>query len=179
MKLVDTKYTAQGFVEALIAIAVAGIATVVLMQVAVRTIRQTVDNEIEDEKTILATNLEVKLDYLLAANNADDLGDDSAVDSMKASPNTCFELDIDMADVVSSVAMHKCAYSLTNGERRLLSRSTCEFEVSEEIFALACVTSRTTQNLLYIDIVTGLGGCEAEDCSDSIQSIVYPLRNTN
>lgn len=51
---INKKYEAMGFVEALIAIMVVGIASVVLMQIAVRTMREMISNEKIDQMTQLA-----------------------------------------------------------------------------------------------------------------------------
>lgn len=166
------KYQAQGFVEALIAVAVAGIASVVLMSIAIDTLKQTVDNENEGKKTLQSGNVGIQLDYLVAAYNNGELPSPSIIETLINNPNGCFDPNIAMGDPTSTTMVLQCDYQL-NGDR--LTRDNCNLnDDSGEVFTYIC-TKQSTTRLLYVDIVSGLRGCDDKSCHDIVQSLIFPL----
>ena len=82
------KYEALGFVEALVAIMVVGISSVVLMQIAVNTMQNTIQNEIIDNMTQYAVEgAELAQDI---ANRESTTGDNIFPDPSDYSGGRCF-----------------------------------------------------------------------------------------
>lgn len=165
-------YKGQGFVETLIATGVAGIASVVLMSVAIRTIRQTVKNEIEDEKTLLSSNMDASMNYLVGFYNDALVKEDDVLAPLIATPGSCFDVTVDWGTPEDSMIEPSCANTVEGGK---LSRLGCDLGPSEDIFAVACVSTKSNARILFLDIVTGQVGCVADECKDHIRSVLYPI----
>ncbi|GAB4157431.1 MAG: hypothetical protein Fur003_1180 [Candidatus Dojkabacteria bacterium] len=173
------KYEAQGFVEALISLLVAGLASIVLMSIAARTLKQVIQNDVKDQINEYAVNtgerLEFTVDYLRNSSiyDADNPFSDLII-------KQCYEMNIPedhgtfLQNPASLSFTHKCEYSLdSNG---LLSRSSCGMDLaSKQPFSYVCVVDNTPGVVLDLNIVTGFPACNTSECSDNVTSVVYPL----
>lgn len=169
------KYKAQGFVEALIAVAISGVAGIILLSIATKTVNQTIYNEIQDEITLANSNMALKLEYLIQADQADELNVDSPVDKLSNDYlNQCVRLDFTLDDLDAYEITTFCSRSLdSNG---LLSRSDCNLDSQDvEDFAFVCPIA-SSSNFLTVDIISGSTACTGRNCRDYIDTEVYLLK---
>lgn len=167
------KYSGSGFVETLIAMAITGIAGVLLITVAIKTLNESVKTEISDEITVLDGNIEVDLQYLVESYNSGKFAGDSPIDQMLDNRG-CFNLDVNYETVNSSTATQACPYTF-NTKTGILDRSSCNINGNTGVFGLVCVADGSDNQLLKVDIVTGFGGCDGEGCDDFVNKELYIL----
>lgn len=186
----ETKYyKAQGFVEALIAIVVAGIATLVLMTVAIRTLNSVVKNELIDQLTQEAVKGGELLNYAVDEYNYGNLAaapflplDTDAGGNLSA----CYFVDGEIGNLnISSQPINGCTYEQgvitqddgTN-EREVavegIIPSECVsdavrieksvFYVDDEkddLFRVMCIHPDSTESVLIAKVITGNMTCES------------------
>lgn len=174
-KILKMKYDAQGFVEALIAIAITGIAGIVLLSIATKTVNQTIYNEIQDEITLANSNMALKLEYLIQADQSGDLTADSPVDALSNGyPNQCVMMDFTLDNLDAYEITTFCSSSLDSDG--LLSRSDCNLDVQDvKDFAFVCPTA-SSSNFLTVDIISGSTACTGRNCRDYVNTEVYLLK---
>lgn len=153
------KYEAVGFVEALIAIAVAGIASVVLMTVAANTVAQVLRNETSNKMTevgIEGASLVKKI-----ADNHNN-GDSDLFPAIEGNVNNCFAFEGSTGqpefqksgDIFDNV----CNYD--SGEREECKASV--YDGDDELFRVFCMTpeSDSARGLVVGKVVVGLRQCD-------------------
>lgn len=168
-------YAAQGFVEALIAILVTGIAAVALMTVAANTISTVVRNELEDQLTAEAVKGAKLMSYLVDEHNAG-VDHTSFLPITTAEEGDCFAIDGTLqAPFISPKATPVCGYqtSPTAGINPSLCLNTSvnivideeSFKVDadkDDLFRLMCVHPDSTTgpgSVLVTKFITGLMSC--------------------
>jgi len=168
-------YVAQGFVESLIAVAITGIAGVLLLSVAINTINQTLKNEAYDEMTNTSSALGHKLSYLVDIHNLGDIDpDDDAILKMLDFPNRCFDLGDDfLSDITAVDVVDICPVSMSGGK---INRDACELTGEIGIFDFVCVNSNSNNSILSVDLITGDIGCTDESCKDFVDKEIYLLK---
>lgn len=155
-------YKAVGFVEALIAIAVAGISSIVLMSIAVRTTGQIVRNEIESELTEKAIEGGAMVRQIVANDSLQD--DEEYFPNPATNINNCFALSGDSQtpsfnktgenfDVVcryDSIGRDQCLESVGEGE---------------DMFRVFCIMQDSVpeNGLVVGKVITGLSDCTTDD----------------
>jgi len=154
------KYIAVGFVEALIAIAVAGVASVVLMSIAIQTISQVLKNEVSDTMTELAIE---------GGSMAKKIGDnqlksdESLFPQIDGNVGKCFAFDGEVSDpsFVKSgdIFLDACRYDSGN-------REDCkEYMTSDDdIFRVFCILPESVveTGLTVGKVITGLVDCDTQ-----------------
>ncbi|MBI2356511.1 hypothetical protein HYV12_00420 [Candidatus Dojkabacteria bacterium] len=155
-------YNAVGFVEALIAIAVAGIASIVLMTIAVNTTSQLIRNEIENnltERSVEAASMVKKI----AANHNESPEGEALFPLISGNEGNCYAFNGDSNDpsFETEGADFKIACKYDAGERELCREHTSQ---DSEIFRVFCILSDSVpaSGLVVGKIVTGMANCEAE-----------------
>jgi len=152
------KYKALGFVEALIAIAVAGIASIVLMSIAINTISQVVRNEIENNLTEKAVEGASMAKKIAANNNESETGLFPQIDGNEGN---CYAFtgDNNNPEFQMSGSDFQIACRYDAGEReQCLSYKTQD----QSIFRVMCILpdSVPSSGLVVGKIVTGLADCD-------------------
>jgi len=150
------KYKGLGFVESLIAIAVAGIASVVLLSISTSTLRQITNNEISDtltEKSIQGAT------FVRNIAQRDLSSDEALFPNVSESINKCFAF----YDTEPS-------YFFKDGESFVQTcnydndpNNECEkFLISDDVFRVFCITDQSNPEtgLLVGKVVTGIAGCD-------------------
>lgn len=187
MKRVE-KYKAQGFVEALIAITVTGIAAIALLSVATGTLRRLAETERADQLAQDARQggefLSQEVDEFNNSDSADNFftNYDSALDNSK-----CFPLIEDISNVEAGLdntmldsPINNCTYSNSANNSGIeptacisggvyLSAGQTSLEVTsdrtqensaDDVFRIFCIHPESTQNTLIAKIITGTNSCE-------------------
>jgi hypothetical protein len=168
----EEKYNAQGFVESLIAVAITGLAGVVLLAVSMNTIDQTLENEAYDEMTNASLSLNHKISYLVELHNQGASGD--PIVELLDSKGRCFDLgDTFIFDLTSSDLSNVCAFNMQDG---LMDRDSCGLTGEIGVFEFVCVNSLSNDSILYVDVVTGDIGCTDDSCNDFIDKEIYLLK---
>ena len=165
-------YKAQGFVEALVAIAVTGIAGIVLLSIATRTVNQTVYNEIKDEITLENNNMQMKLDFIVEAVNSGDYEGATPLDDMDQYFGQCVFLDVSLDDISSYEITPACPNALS--PKGVLPREDCSLSELDG-FALVCPTLYTS-DVLTVDIISGNSLCDGRKCNDFVNGEAYLLK---
>jgi hypothetical protein len=173
------KYKAQGYIEALIAIAVAGIASIALMAVAARTLSNVVENELEDQLSREAVKgsklLNFKVEDYIAGDQSRffpvDLNDS---ENAGFDVGSCYHLKGDLSEIdnieIGTDGESSCAYSADEGivpsncisDETALGESSLSSSISSDtatnvgdVFRVVCIHPDTTENLLITKIYTG------------------------
>lgn len=178
------KYQAQGFIEALIAILVAGVACVVLMMVASKTIAQVNRNELEDELTSRAIQGSEMMKFLVDSYvTGENLGGIESFLPLEFSNNNLLDAGKCVAisgDINSASLTDKdqpvCNYTV--GSSGGIIPSDCFDNLptivnpddKADIFRVMCIHPESTQRLLVVKIFTGFTKCQDEDIRTSVQS---------
>lgn len=177
MKLKKDKYQAQGFVEALLAIIIAGIASIVFMTIAAKTIGQVAKNEYVDQLTQEAVRGSAILKYVTEEwnfNRRDVITSDflSPTTGFINSLGNCYSLDGD----VNNIRMSTSEVCVMDPSGDGINPSVCARDsiweevrienpkipaLDDNIFRIACVdsTSDQLQNIMVVKIYTGFRGC--------------------
>jgi hypothetical protein len=153
------KYDAVGFVEALIAIAVAGIASVVLMTVAADTVAQVLRNETSDKMTELAIEGASMIKKIGDNHNN---GDEPLFPEIDGNVNNCYAFigDVDEPHFQQSGDVFENVCDYDSGEREQCKGSVVGED--DEMFRVFCITpeSDSARNLVVGKIVVGLRDCD-------------------
>lgn len=180
---VKEKYEAQGFVEALIAILVAGIATLVLMSIAVNTLASVAHNEVTDQITQEAVKGSELLNFVVDEYNYSDLASHHFL-PVTTSPinNTgnCYSLDGDFDNIVVSSAINGCKYQTVSGNEGInpnrcfgtvntkinntaftIGNSSNSSVTSSDLFRVICIHPESTENVLVAKVLTGNMTCRS------------------
>ena len=181
----NNRYNAQGFVEALIAILITGIAAMGLMTVAANTIGQVIDNEISDQLSQEAVKGAAIMDYFIEEWNQ---GNRTISTTNMLSPGgntfqnsigSCFALDGDLGDPVISNALAYCNASDSSDSTRfginpyecLSQWDTVSIDTvgsedlsdhRDQMFRIICITPESDNTNYYImvtKIFTGTKSC--------------------
>lgn len=155
-----SKYKAAGFVEALLSIAVAGIASIALMGIAADTQTQVLKNEVSDSMTQEAIkNAEMVRKIADLHNNSDDVLFPDIGDNR----NSCFTVEGSLSDPVfhsnGEVIVATCNYDAGG-------REACKGNDKDaELFSVYCITSDSDVDagLAVGKVVTGLTRCNDDD----------------
>jgi hypothetical protein len=157
------KYNSVGFVEALIAIAVAGIASVVLMGIAADTYAQVLYNEMSDQMTEISIEGSEMVKKIADEHNTSE--EEPYFPSIGG--NYCYAIEGNYENPSfpkqGENFISTCSYSAQN-------RSSCFDAVSSrsnEYFTIFCMTtdSEYENDLVVGKVVTGLVDCDGEDRS--------------
>jgi len=172
---VGIKYKAQGFVESLIAVAITGLAGVLLLSVSIRTIDQTLDNEVYDEVTNGSSVLSKKLSYLVDVHNFGNIDpDDDPVLRLIDFNGMCFDLGNKFVSDITDLDIESvCPLSMSKGK---LDRDACGLTGEIGAFNFVCVNSNSNKSILSVDIVSGDSGCTDESCKDFVDKEIYLLK---
>jgi hypothetical protein len=153
------KYEAVGFVEALIAIAVAGIASVVLMTVAADTVAQVLRNETSNKMTEVAIE-GASLVKKIADNQNN--GDEELFPSIEGNVNNCFAFEggAGHPEFKKSGEIYENVCNYDTGDREGCESSV--YENDDEMFRVFCVTpeSDSGRSLVVGKVVVGLRQCD-------------------
>lgn len=153
-------YEAVGFVEALIAIAVAGIASLVLMSIAATTIAQVLRNEVSDQMTQAAIE-GAEMAKKIADNQ--NLSGGTLFPEIEGNINSCFAFrgDTNSPEFVKNGESFSrvCNY---DGD----GRDDCKgavLESDDEFFRVLCITpeSDPALNLVVTKTIVGLVDCDS------------------
>lgn len=168
-------YNAQGFVEALIAILITGVAAMVFMTIAAKTISNVVKNELFDELTQEGVTGASILEYVVERWNnnerniltSDFLNSD---DAFQSGIGQCFALDGDV--VTPYVSSHMvCQYNSVDG----INPNNClndwnevvigDGSSEEKLFRIACISNESDidEGVMVVDIFTGFFACAEVD----------------
>jgi type II secretory pathway pseudopilin PulG len=153
------QYEGMGFVEALIAISIAGIASVVLLGISVNTLKQIVNNEVSDtltEKSIQGAEM-VRNIGSRTFQTEDDIFPD-----ISENINRCFGFTlVEPATFIKEgdIYINSCNYDND------LNNECHSNGISEDMFRVFCITDQSNPNtgLVVGKVVTGISGCEEED----------------
>lgn len=160
IKMAHGKYVAVGFVEALIAIAVAGIASIVLMSIAANTTAQVIRNEISGEMTEYA--IEGAAIIRKIADNHNN-GQGELFPSIEGNNGRCFSFEgsTDAPRFVKSGENFTSICSYDSGERVQCKDSTLDKD--EDMFRLFCLApeSDAQRDLVVGKVVVGLKDCDS------------------
>ena len=93
--MIESRYSGQGFVEALIAIIIAGVATIGFLQIASRTISEVIENELRDQIAQEAVRNGRLVDYIISEYNEDNPLSyvNQFIASANSSPGACYSID--------------------------------------------------------------------------------------
>ncbi|MCB9790680.1 hypothetical protein H6764_01515 [Candidatus Nomurabacteria bacterium] len=183
------KYKGQGFVESLVAILVTGLASIALMAVAARTIREVVRNEQLDQLTQEAVKGGKILDYVVDEHNH---GSDHTtlfpfnnVDEAK-----CVAIDGDInganlyvgdkSDAGDVVCNYISPYSGVNPQD-CLEGNESEVKIDsidqQDLFRIMCIhpDSNASKGILVVKIYTGTLTCST--LNSNVTQILDPSRN--
>jgi hypothetical protein len=153
------KYEAVGFVEALLAIAVAGIASVVLMTVAANTVAQVIRNETSNKMTEVAIEGASMTKKIAESHNN---GDENTFPPIDGNINNCFAFEGGTAlpefEKQGDVFENVCNYD--SGGRDQCKASV--YPGDDELFRVFCITSESdsARGLVVGKIVVGLRQCD-------------------
>jgi len=156
----NKSYEGVGFVEALIAIAVAGIASVVLMSIAANTIAQVLRNEVSDRMTQAAIE-GAEMAKKIADNQ--NLSGDNLFPEITGNVNACFAFrgDTNSPEFVKSgeVFTRVCNYDSEGREDCKESLMSSD----ERMFRIFCITpdSDPGLNLVVAKTIVGLVDCDS------------------
>ena len=156
------KYRGVGFVEALIAIAVAGIASIVLMSIAINTTNQVLRNDIESDLTEKAIEASAMVKKIANSHNA--TTEDPLFPPITGNEGSCFAIDGSTNDpsFPTSAGGFDVACRYDSGDRE-----SCQLATSEdpEIFRVFCILpdSVVSSGLVVGKVVTGLTECDEGD----------------
>jgi hypothetical protein len=160
-------YKAAGFVEALIAIAVAGIASVVLMGIAADTTAQVLRNEISDSLTQSAIEGGELVKKIADNHNS---SEDPLFPPLAEYRGSCFQIEGSSNSPtfpqVDDQFIPTCSYDASGGRDQCIE----PFQ-DDEYFRVYCLTADTdVENGLAIGkVVVGLPDCEPEDTAGKCQ----------
>lgn len=158
----NKKYKGVGFVEALIAIAVAGIASIVLMSIAINTTNQVLRNDIESDLTEQAIEASAMVKKIANSHNA--AIDEDLFPPITGNEGSCFAIDGTTNDpsFPKSAGSFDVACRYDSGDRE-----SCQLAASEdpEIFRVFCILpdSVISSGLVVGKVVTGLTDCAEGD----------------
>jgi hypothetical protein len=153
LSALNTKQKALGFVESLIAIAVTGIACIVLMAMAARTIKEVGRNEESDEMLQLAVSGAAMINEV--ANNGNTSS--TAFPPIISNINNCFKISsIVMAPSLSATSV--CSYDVTG-------RDNCKSTTAPartDLFRVFCITNKSdaAAGVVVGKIIVGKTACE-------------------
>ncbi|MCC7290057.1 hypothetical protein IT417_02300 [bacterium] len=160
-------YEGLGFIEALLAIVVAGMASVLLMGVAADTVKQVVINELGDSMTQIAIEGGSAVKTIAEKNNN---SEEKLFPSITTNVNNCFAVSGTAGNPefvnTSGVFIPACNYDA--GER-----NSCKNAVSSSdptVFNVFCITpeSDIATGLVVGKMVVGKIGCDnSDDCEVS------------
>jgi hypothetical protein len=168
----NIKYEAAGFLESLIAVAITGLAGVLLLSVAMSTIDQTLDNEAYDEMTNSSAALKHKISYLVEIHNEGN--PDDPILSMLSSAGGCFDLgDKFVSEIVPLDVASVCPYAIEDGQ---IDRDSCDLTGEIGVFDFVCVNTNSNDSILSVDVVSGDIACIEDDCKDFIDKEIYLLK---
>lgn len=170
------KYEALGFVEALMAILVAGITSIVLMSVAIDTIKQVVKNELSDNMTQVAIEGASMVKTIGELNST---SEEVLFPRIDGNVSNCYALE----GTVSNPAFNAegetiipvCNYD--SGDRNSCKDATTSYE---DLFRVFCITAESdgTSGLVVGKVIVGKNNCSASaDCDISDYSY-YVLTKT-
>jgi hypothetical protein len=171
------RYKALGFVEALLAIIVAGIASILLLGVAIDTIKQLAKNDQSDEMTQLAIEGGEMVRNIADKNNTSVV---TLFPPISGNQNGCFELNADKTNPSfvsdgSGNLIQKCNYD--SGGRDSCRASS---ELGVQYFRVFCITNQSdsASGLVVGKMVVGKAKCDDQKTCDVVDYIYYVLTKT-
>lgn len=179
--MINDKYKAQGFVEALIAIVVAGVATMVLMSIAINTLNGVVRNEMLDQMTQEAVKGGELIGSVVDEYNYDDIDSLHFLPIENQDDGDCYALDGDIGSLyVSSDPVNDgaCKYQddgagtfgfvpnqcLVNAGDVKIDESS--FTVNDnsaesDLFRLMCIHPDSDEKILVAKVIVGNMSCQS------------------
>jgi hypothetical protein len=178
-KYINTKYEAQGFVEALIAIVVAGMATIVLMSIAINTLNGVVRNEMLDQMTQEAVKGGELISHFVDEYNYQDVGTLGFLPLEPTDYGDCYALDGDVGSLyISSAPLNDgaCKYQdngsgtsgfvpnacLVNaGDVKINESAFTVNQNSDEsdLFRIMCIHPESDSKVLVAKVIVGNMSC--------------------
>lgn len=172
------EYRALGFVEALIAIIIAGITSVLLMGVAVDTIAQVTKSDQQDEMTQLAVEGGEMVKNIAEKNS---ISEELLFPNISGNQGSCFELNLETDDpsFVSGLQGEynpKCSYDSGNRENCVNNSNLS----NQGYFRVMCITNESDINsgLVVAKIVVGKTKCNDSQSCDIPDYEYYVLTKT-
>lgn len=172
------QYDALGFVEALIAILVAGIASIFLMGIASETIKQLSKNEIEDEMTQAAIEIGAQVKAIAYRNTNET---EISFPKISESVNACFSITgtSDQPEFAKDdLGNFTVSCNYDSGERE--SCKNAALQSNDDLFGVFCITSasESSTGLIVGKAIVGRRVCtNSADCVPSDYSY-YVLTKT-
>ena len=165
-------YKSLGFVEALIAIMVVGVASVVLLGIAVNTVQQVLQNEMSDKLTETAVEGGVMIKKIAEDNNG---STDTLFPPITGNTGKCFALNTDINNPSfvknGDVFVNACNYDSQG-------KDGCVSTLSEDtsVFRVYCMTSDSdvTTGTVVGKVITGLAACKTADTKGNCGIADYP-----
>ena len=177
MKTVNTKYKGIGFVETIIAIAVAGTACIVLMGLAVNTMLVVAENERTDEMTQVAIEGASAVSAIALQNT---LSTETVFPNISSNVGNCFELssDANTPSFVKDNEVFKVVCNYDNG-----GRNNCKTSLASgytDLFRVFCITSASdiSSGIVVGKIVVGKTACANSQSCDISDYQYYSLNKT-
>jgi Tfp pilus assembly protein PilV len=148
MKMIlNTKYEAAGFVEALIAIMVVGVASVVLMQIAVRATQNMIQNEVIDIMTQDAVEGATMIQSIATSDGTD----------VFPTQNSCYIINTDINNKYSFAKdSNNLFVQYTLNTDRNTYKQTAVLTQDNRFFRIFCIQGYTTgDKFVIVRIVVG------------------------
>lgn len=171
------KYKGLGFVEALLAIVIAGVASLLLLGVAIDTIKQLGKTEQADEMTQLAIEGGEMVRNIADKNNE---SIEEIFPNISGNQNSCFELNADKSNPTfvtdgSGTVTAKCNYD-SGGRDNCRSSSV----LGEQYFRVFCITNQSdiSTGLVVGKIIVGKAKCDDPRTCDVADYPYYVLTKT-
>lgn len=176
-KKYNKRYNALGFVEALLAIIVAGIASVLLMGVAIDTVKQLVKTDQQDEMTQLAISGGEIIKNIAHRNS---YSDSELFPAISGNQNSCYEFDNSgtnpafVTDISGNITA-KCNYD-AGGRAQCKENSN----LGNDYFRVFCISSGSDvqSGLVVGKIIVGKKVCESNQECDVPDYSYYILTKT-
>lgn len=170
-------YKALGFMEALISIIVAGIASILLMGIAIDTVKQLIKTDQSDEMTQYAIEGGEILKNIAQKN---DESPTALFPSISGNQNSCFELNESLStpSFVSNgdgSFTSKCNYD--GGQRAQCAQGS---QLGGQYFRVFCISnsSDVTSGLVVGKLIVGKATCDLESTCDIADYEYYVLTKT-
>lgn len=151
----------MGFVEALIAVAVAGIASIVMMSIAINTTAQVLRNEIENKITEKAIEGSAMAKKIANNHNSAPVEEEILFPTIAGGIGNCYAFtgDVNNPNFSKQGESFEVACRYDAGDRR---SCTNYLTTDEDIFRVFCMLpdSQLSSGLVVGKIVTGMADCD-------------------
>jgi hypothetical protein len=160
---IKAQYEGMGFVEALIAIMVVGASSVVLMQIASRTLQEMIQNETIDTMTQYAVEGATMVQNVAMQEKI--TGDD-VFPNPGGSANNCYAIDLNSEDkyVFRETEQGYTMYNLTEERNIYKEEAIVQEDADNLFFRIFCIESYDPgDRYVVVKVVVGQSNTEAVD----------------